>query len=134
MSAAAPEGQARCLHHKGRLNCYRVSDLAAQVREIAGWLDAEYTPRQAAYDLKKLRAKGMVERIGASRRYTMPRRGFETLAALVILREKVIKPVLAGAARSRQGRRPKRPGTIDYHYERLHQAMQDTLHELGLVA
>ena len=76
----------------------------------------------------------MVERIGASRRYTMPRRGFETLAALVILREKVIKPVLAGAARSRQGRRPKRPGTIDYHYERLHQAMQDTLQELGLVA
>jgi hypothetical protein len=113
---------------------FTVSDLAQRVREIKGCSDAEYSNRQAAYDLKKIRCKAFVQRIRESRRYTIPRKGFETLAGALILRDKVIKPVLAGLARPRQGRRPKRPGTIDYHYERLQKEMLQTLNELGIVA
>jgi len=112
---------------------FTVGDLADRVRELTGWSAEQYKNRQASYDLKKIRAKSFVEPIGKSRRYRFTRPGFETLAGAVVLREKVIKPVLAGVARPYRGRRPKRPGTIDYHYERLHNEMQDTLGELGVL-
>jgi hypothetical protein len=36
---------------------------------MSGQAQSEYGPRRAAYDLKKLRGKGMVNKIGLSRRY-----------------------------------------------------------------
>lgn len=52
---------------------------------------ASYAARKAAYDLHKLRGKSLVERIGKTRRYRVRRVGIRTLAALLILREQVIK-------------------------------------------
>jgi hypothetical protein len=39
-----------------------------QVRSMSGQPETEYGARRAAYDIKKLRAKGMVRKIGKSRR------------------------------------------------------------------
>jgi hypothetical protein len=54
-------------------------------------------PRQASYDLKKLRGKGLVERVAKSRRYAATEPGLRTMAALGIVREQVLKPILAKA-------------------------------------
>jgi hypothetical protein len=93
-----------------------------------------YTPRNAAYDLRKLRGKGLVERVATTRRYqpTMPAIG--TLVALLILREKVIKPVLAGAGKPKPGRPPKRIQPLDQHYQNLQLEMRRTFCTLGLAA
>ena len=48
---------------------FTASALAEKVREMSGPAETDYGPRRAAYDLKKLRAKNMVQKIGASRRY-----------------------------------------------------------------
>src|SRR5262249_32976273 len=93
-----------------------------------------YTPRHAAYDLRKLRGKGLVERAGTTRRYQPTTPAICTLVALLILREKVIKPVLAGAGRPKPGRPPKRVSPLDAHYENLQREMQHTLATLGLAA
>ena len=53
----------------------------------------QYSSRQAAYDLKKLRGKTLVHKIGKSRRYEAPAQGLRTLVALGLLRDKVLKPV-----------------------------------------
>ena len=45
-----------------------------------------YSPRQAAYDLKKLRGNQMVERIGKTRHYQATPAGLKTIAAVVVLR------------------------------------------------
>ena len=58
-----------------------------------------YQARHAAYDLKKLRAKGLIGKVASSRRYQAPPEGLRTIAALVVLRDKVIKPILAGTAK-----------------------------------
>jgi hypothetical protein len=55
--------------------------------------------RRAAYDLKKLRGKGMVRKIGASRRYEPELVGLRAITALVALREKVVRPLLAASQR-----------------------------------
>jgi hypothetical protein len=95
---------------------------------------APYTPRHAAYDLRKLRGKGLVERIGTTRRYQPATPAIRTLVGLLILREKVIKPVLAGAGRPRPGRPPKRIHPLDLHYENLQREMRHTFAALGLAA
>jgi hypothetical protein len=55
-----------------------------------------YDVRRAAYDLKKLR-EGLIIRAGKSRQYTLPPQALRAIAALVLLREKVIRPILAGS-------------------------------------
>ncbi len=85
---------------------FRLGDLVRQVRLRAGTLAPSYGTRQAAYDLRKLRAKGFVVRVSQSHRYEVPPDGLRTIAALVVLREQVIKPLLAGVRTPHQGRKP----------------------------
>jgi hypothetical protein len=112
----------------------RVSDLTAQVQLRAGDLGATYGPRQAAYDLKKLRAKGLVDQVPGSRCYQVRPEGARTIAALLVLREQVIKPILAGTVKTRQGRPSKRSTSIDAHYQTLRTEMLALFRDLGLAA
>ena len=75
--AAAPQG-------------FRSNEWAARVHSSNL---RNYTPRQAAHDLKKLRGKNLVRKIDNSRRYEPVPEGLQHMAALLILREKVLKPV-----------------------------------------
>jgi hypothetical protein len=81
--------------------------------------------RRAAYDLKKLRGKGMLRKIGTSRRYETEPTGLRAITALVVLREKVIKPLLAAAQRPRSPTKPNHPTPVDHHYEHLRAGMRD---------
>lgn len=113
---------------------FRVAEVAAQVRAMTGQTADEYGTRQAAYDLKKLRAKHLLELVPSSRRYRVPPAGLRTIAALVILREQVIKPLLAGTAKAKMGRKPKNWSPIDAHYETIRKDMQVLFDDLGLAA
>jgi hypothetical protein len=113
---------------------FTASQLAEQVRRQSGQNEAEYGPRRAAYDLKKLRGKHMVSRIGKSPRYEPVPDGLRTIAALVVLRDKAIKPLLAAAQQARRSRRPRNPTPIDIHYHTIQTAMKGVFQELGLAA
>jgi hypothetical protein len=93
-----------------------------------------YGDRKASYDLRKMRGKSLVERVGKTRRYWVRRPGIRTLAALLILREQVIKPVLAGVCRPKRGRPPKNLHPLDVHYQKLKVEMLATLKTLKLAA
>ena len=51
-----------------------------------------YSVRQAAYDLRKLRGKRLVDKPGRARRYHVPPPAARTIAALLTLRDQVIAP------------------------------------------
>ena len=57
-----------------------------------------------------------------------------TLAALLILREQVIKPVLAGVCRPKRGRPPKNVHPLDVHYQKLQREMLATFQTLKIAA
>ena len=98
-------------------------ELAGRVRQQLGCAEAEYRARQAAYDLKKLRGKHLVEKIGKSHRYRAPLEGLRTMSALLILKDKVFKPVMS--SRNTQGQRPHKDATpLDVHYHNLRQEMR----------
>src|SRR5437660_102625 len=90
--------------------------------------------RHAAYDLKKLRGKDIVRRIGHTRRYEPLPTGLRAMTALLVLRDKAIKPLLAAAQPLRPRRGPHNPKRIDRHYAAIQTAMRGVFHELGLAA
>ncbi|MGH3183945.1 MAG: hypothetical protein ACRDOE_18870, partial [Streptosporangiaceae bacterium] len=73
---------------------FTVAEHAAKVRAITRKDD--YTTRQAAYDLRKLRGKRLIDKPSRTRRYHVPPDGARTIAALLTLREHIIAPILAG--------------------------------------
>ena len=119
--APAPEG-------------FTAAGFGAKVRCMTGQTDAEYTIRQAAYDLRKLRGKGLIEMPARTRRYHVPPQAARTIAALLTLRDQVIAPILAGVRRLRVGPKPANGTDIDRDYEKIRTDMESLFHHLGISA
>jgi len=114
---------------------FTIGDLAEKVRAQTGQPESDYGPRQAAYDLRKLRGKDLVERIENRRRYRVLLPRFQALAGLVIVRQKIFIPLVASAGDLRKAEpRSKKPGVIDQHYRALQRELRRTFAALGLVA
>jgi hypothetical protein len=113
---------------------FTASGLATTVRTLSQQSESEYGARRAAYDLKKLRGKQMVRRVGKTRRYEPILAGLKAMAAVVILRDRAIKPLLAAAQEIRPTRGAQNPTALDKHYEDIRVAMQGVFRELGLAA
>jgi hypothetical protein len=84
---------------------FTIAEHAARVCAITG--HDGYTTRQAAYDLRKLRGKQLISKVGRTRRYHVPPDGARTIAALLTLRDHVIAPILVGVRSPRMGRKPR---------------------------
>jgi hypothetical protein len=94
----------------------------------------QYGPTRAAYDLKKFRGQQIVERIGQSRRYQANPTGLKAITALIVLRDKAIKPLLAVAQGLRPNRGAQNPTPLDAHYDPVRSTMRGVFHELGIAA
>ena len=111
-----------------------VSGGAAKVRSLTGQDEQQYTVRQAAYDLRKLRGKHLVVKPDRTRRYQVPGPAARTLAALLTLRDHVIAPILAGVRRRGPGRPPTTYTRIDRDYDTLRKDMRTLFHDLAIDA
>lgn len=119
--ASAPEG-------------FTVQELAQGVQERLGCTPEDYPTRRAAYDLAKVRAKGLAQRLPGRCRYQSQAAQLRTLCAYVTLREHVLKPLLAGAKHKELADPPKEMAPIDQQYVLLQQQMNRTFQILGLAA
>ena len=109
---------------------FTIAEHATKVRALTH--HNGYTARQAAYDLRKLRGKGLAAKPGRTRRYHIPPEAARTIAALLALRDQVIAPILAGIRSPRRGRKPAHWTRIDRDYETLRTGMQALFHDLGI--
>lgn len=113
---------------------FTASQLASQVGSRSGPNESKYGPRRAAYDLKKFRAKHLVRKIESTRRYEVAPQGLRAMAALIVLRDKVIKPLLAAGCHLKRGRKPKNPSVLDQHYDTLRTDMLGLFNALRIAA
>jgi hypothetical protein len=109
---------------------FTAAEHAAQVRQISR--HDGYTTRQAAYDLRKLRGKHLIDKPGRTRRYHVPPDAARTITALLTLRDHVIAPILAGVRSPRMGRKPKTWTPVDRDYENLRIGMQALFQHIGI--
>src|SRR5437016_2447930 len=115
-------------------NGFTASELAQQVRTLNRQSESDYGPRRAAYDLKKLRGKHLIRRVGNTAKYEPIPAGLRAIAALLLLRDKAIKPLLAAAQQLRPTRGPQNPRPLDTHYQTIYAGMQGVFQELGIAA
>ena len=108
------------------------SSLAAKVREFLGLDPQAYKPRHASYDLKKLRGKQWVQPIAKSRSYQVAPDGLRTMTALLVLREKVFRPLLAAARSNGDQSRPDRSTPLDDIYRTLRVDLQNLFGLIGI--
>jgi hypothetical protein len=93
---------------------FTASQLAARVRDSG---ESAYQSRQAAYDLKRLRGKEMVQRVRKTQKYEPTSTGLKATTALLVLRDKVIKPLLDASTETYPAHGAQNPRNLDRHYE-----------------
>jgi hypothetical protein len=109
-----------------------VAGFLDKVHQLTGQSEADYTRRQAAYDLRKLRAKHLIVMPARTRRYHVPPQAARTIAGVLALRDHIIAPILAGVRSPLLGRKPSQWTTLDRDYERIRVDMQELFGHLGL--
>jgi hypothetical protein len=113
---------------------FTASELTVKVKEILGDAGTAYHPRQASYDMKKFRGKELVRRINHSHFYEATPEGLRAMVAFLVLREKVLIPLLAGVGRRKPGRKPINRGEIDIHYENIQTEMRKIFEIIRIAA
>lgn len=113
---------------------FTASDLAKKVSALNSPSAPSYTARQAAYDLRKLRGKDLAGKIGNTRRYRPTPMGLRAMAALAVLRDKVIQPLLAASCHPSLLPAIQDPTRIDEHYDNLRAGMRGLFGALGIAA
>jgi hypothetical protein len=111
---------------------FTAGEFAAKVHARTGTSDAEYNIRQAAYELRKLRGKQLLDKPAHSHRYHVPQLAARTIAALLTLRDQVIAPILAGVRSPSVARKPEAWNRIDRDYEQIRVDMQTLFDDLAL--
>ena len=97
--AAAPHG-------------FTAAEFTAKIQQVNK--HADYTARQGAYDLRKLRGKNLAVKPGRDPPLPTSRpEAARTIAALLALRDQIIAPILAGVRSPRRGRKPTHWTTIN---------------------
>jgi hypothetical protein len=111
---------------------FNVGQFRAKVHSMTG--QREYTHRQATYDLKKLRAKELITKLGRTRRYHVSPPGMRAITAVLVLRDQIIKPILAAVRVPSRVPKPTISTPVDRHYEQIRLDMQPLFQELGIAA
>jgi hypothetical protein len=92
----------------------------------------DYRLSQLRYDLSKLRAKGLVERIGKSRRYGLTPIGLKLGVLLVKLRLRLLGPLVALIRQPHTKAAPRCSNSVDAAYREVDTALDHLSAALGL--
>ena len=111
---------------------FTAAEHAAKVNELTdGQLN--YTVRQAAYDLKKLRGKQLLTKAHPkARSYLTTPEALRTMSGLIVLRQKIIEPLLKYLGRAKSGPVPQDTAKIDQLFRDMQHSMAQVFKELHL--
>jgi hypothetical protein len=114
---------------------FTLEQVAAGVRSRRHWHRGKYGRRQAAYDLKKLRAKRLVAKRRKSRCYELTPESLGLLCGMATLHDRVLVPILTIMSRChKHAALPSDPHPVDQRYEQIRQASMDILRHHGVAA
>lgn len=114
---------------------FTTADLYHPALDALGLTESEYSLASFRYDLSKLRAKGLVERLPHSRRYRLIGKGYAICVAFLKLFEKIYAPLTAGLLAPFRGDRTltdERRCALDHLYQRICDDLDALLRAVGL--
>jgi hypothetical protein len=122
------------LHPGGLLGNWTTRDLHRRLLAHQRLDEAAYRLPQLRYDLTKLRAKGLVERIGTSRQYRLTADGIRLGALLVKLRTRLLGPLATLALDPAPHPTAPPPNRVEKALRHLDRALNELCNALGLAA
>jgi hypothetical protein len=114
---------------------FTTSDLYPAALDALGVTESQYSLASFRYDLSKLRAKGLVERIPHSRRYQLLDKGYSICVLFLKLFEKIYAPLSAGLLAPFRGDRilaDEKRCKLDRLYQRISDDLDTLFRAVGL--
>ena len=114
---------------------FTTADLYNPALEALGLTKSQYSLASFRYDLSKLRAKGLLEKVPRSRRYRLVGKGYSICVAFLKLFEKIYAPLTAGLLAPFRGDRLLREEKrceLDRLYQRICDDLDALLSAVGL--
>ena len=118
-----------CFAHIPAQQTFTTADLYPKTLAALGVAATEYTLSALRYDLSKLRAKGLVDKLPHSRSYRLQPSGYTISLVFLKLFERIYAPLTAGLLRPFRDD-DKLPHTKQCQLDRLYQRVVDDLDEL----
>jgi hypothetical protein len=81
------------LHDNRSIGQWKSMDIRQKILAYFDVKDKEYSRNQVIYDIRKLRAHGLVEKIGRSNRYRLTAYGIKVALAFTLMRKKIYGPL-----------------------------------------
>jgi hypothetical protein len=88
---------AALVYQAHRSDTLRNQTMRQTVMQLLGLSEEEYTSAQASYDMRRLRLKGLIERIPHTHRYRLTELGAKVSTFLIKLYERLFRPGLAAS-------------------------------------
>jgi hypothetical protein len=123
--------------HLAAEGTFTTRDLYPQTLQAVPITAEEYKLASLRYDLWKLRAKGLVEKIPHSRRYRLLPHGYQICLVFLKLYEKIYAPLTAGILQpfaADQSIPKEKLTSLDSRYTAVIQALDDLVDAVGLKA
>ena len=114
---------------------FTTADLYPSVLDALGLPQSQYSLASLRYDLSKLRAKGLLEKLPHSRRYRLAHKGYSICVLFLKLFERIYAPLTAGLLKPFAGDRnlaSDKRCQLDRLYQRLTDDLDALLSAVGL--
>ena len=120
------------LHPGGFVSDWTTRELHTRILARHQIATGEYRLSQLRYDLSKLRAKGLVERLGTSRRYRLTPVGLKLGVLLVKLRMRLLGPLASLISKPSAPPAPRHSNSVDAAFHDVDTALDHLSVALGL--
>jgi hypothetical protein len=121
--------------HVAAANGFTTAELHPAVVDALGASGDRYTLASLRYDLSKLRAKGLVEKLPHSRRYRLLPNGYSICLVFLKLFERIYAPLTAGLlspVKADAKLETQRRSQLDRLYQRVVDDLDKLIHAVGL--
>src|SRR6266446_590281 len=121
--------------HIPAANTFSTAEIYPHVVAALGCTNEHYRLAALRYDLSKLRAKGLVEKLPRSRRYRLPAKGYSICLIFLKLFDRVYAPLTAGLLHPVSADAAFPPGKrshLDRLYQRVSADLDQLVHAVGL--
>ena len=120
------------LHGGTQLNGWRSADIHQAILTTFGLAAGAYTLTQLRYDLRKMKAHGLLERIGRSYRYRLSNKGIKAALMFILFHKRVCGPLSNSLFHHRPDEALKPPTSkVETAYHKADQAIQKVLDRLA---
>src|ERR1700694_4128867 len=114
---------------------FTTADLYLPALDVLGLPPSQYSLASLRYDLSKLRAKGLLEKLPHSRRYRLLNKGYSVCVLFLKLFERIYAPLTAGLLQPFPGDRNRAQDNrcqLDRLYQRVSDDLDALLSAVGL--